>query len=785
MSNDRFYEFEKTTLIGKDLPRVGSVDKAMGRARYAGDMVLPGMLFGKTLRSPHAHARIKSIDTSKAEKIIGVKAVVTGIHDTPRGGVFGIIPHTRDHILLPYDKVRYMGEEVAAVAAVDEDTAEEAIEAIKVEYEPLPFVLTWQDAMKEGAPLVHDHRPQNMAAHYLVNEGDVEAALKDSDYVWEHGFTCDVASHALPEPFTVVCDYEPSGKFNFWMQTQCPFQVRQGLHNTMKAPSSDIRLHSLPMGGAHGGRSDTPPAALIAGLLSRKAARPVQIKFSREEVEDCMRDKAAKVWKMKVGFKKDGTITGRDIYMLLEAGAYASSAIVELWVPLLIDEVLWRAPNYRYDAFLIYTNKTISSMMRTRAHVGPMAMDVCLDQVSEVLGIDPIELRLKNAMLTNEITPSKSVITSSALSESIVMAAEKSGYKEKRGKLSHLKRGIGIGSGNMQSMFYMGFRAGSTAFIKFNDDGSCTVFTGNCDLGQGNQTMYKQVTAEVLGIDMEEVKVCFGDTELCYQDPGDYSMSALVISAHAIKKAAEDANRRLLEVAGDILDVSWEEVEMRDKKYYVRFRLGKGRGVSIGEVCRTAFKRGKPIFGFGDYRARIDYSDFGVDIKEPYNEKTYGQKVTAYSFGTTVVEIEVDAETGKVKVLDIWAANDCGTVLNPMLVKGNMHGQLNFMLGQGLLEKNVWDSKTGSKLTSDFRTYKVPTVNETPNIECYFMNKPDPYTPYGAKEGSLGFGCGLHGALSNAIYDAVGVRVYDVPFTPDSLLKLIKEKEAGEKKSSK
>jgi 4-hydroxybenzoyl-CoA reductase subunit alpha len=511
----------------------------------------------------------------------------------------------------------------------------------------------------------------------------------------------------------------------------------------------------------------------------------VQIKFSREEVEDCMRDKAAKVWKMKVGFKKDGTITGRDIYMLLEAGAYASSAIVELWVPLLIDEVLWRAPNYRYDAFLIYTNKTISSMMRTRAHVGPMAMDVCLDQVSEVLGIDPIELRLKNAMLTNEITPSKSVITSSALSESIVMAAEKSGYKEKRGKLSHLKRGIGIGSGNMQSMFYMGFRAGSTAFIKFNDDGSCTVFTGNCDLGQGNQTMYKQVTAEVLGIDMEEVKVCFGDTELCYQDPGDYSMSALVISAHAIKKAAEDANRRLLEVAGDILDVSWEEVEMRGKKYYVRFRLGKGRGVSIGEVCRTAFKRGKPIFGFGDYRARIDYSDFGVDIKEPYNEKTYGQKVTAYSFGTTVVEIEVDAETGKVKVLDIWAANDCGTVLNPMLVKGNMHGQLSFMLGQGLLEKNVWDSKTGSKLTSDFRTYKVPTVNETPNIECYFMNKPDPYTPYGAKEGSLGFGCGLHGALSNAIYDAVGVRVYDVPFTPDSLLKLIKEKEAGEKKSSK
>ena len=396
----------------------------------------------------------------------------------------------------------------------------------------------------------------------------------------------------------------------------------------------------------------------------------------------------------------------------------------------------------------------------------------------------PIQIRLKNAVLPNEVVPSKATVTSTGLSESIVMAAEKANWKKKRGKLGP-KRGIGIGSGNMQAMFYMGFSSGSTAFIKFNDDGSCTVFTGNCDLGQGNRTMHTQITSEVTGIPVSMIKVCYGDTELCYQDPGDYSMSATVVSANAVKRAAEDANRRILEIAGDLLDVAWDEVELRDDgKYWVKLRLGKGKGVSLGEVCRTAFKRGKPIYGFGDYRARIDYSDFSVDVKEPYNEKTYGMKVTAYSFGTTAVEVEVDTETGEVKVTDIWAVNDCGTVLNPMLVRGQHARSAELHAGPGpVRDKRVGPQKTGRKLTSDFRTYKVPTANETPRIETYFLGIPDPQGPYGAKEGSLGFGCGLHGAISNAIYDAVGVRVYDVPMKPETILQLLKEKEAGKKKA--
>ncbi|MFH1487890.1 MAG: xanthine dehydrogenase family protein molybdopterin-binding subunit, partial [Pseudomonadota bacterium] len=752
----------EATLIGKRLPREGSVDKALGRAKYTGDMVLPNMLYGKILRSPHAHARILSIDTSRAEKLPGVKAVVTGRTDTPLGpdgqpGKFGIVPATIDHVLLPIDRVRYMGEEVAAVAAVDEDTAEEAIGLIRVEYEVLPHVLTAEDAMKDGAPLIHEGKPKNIAAHYLIDEGDVEKGFAKSDLILEDTFTCDVQSHALPEPFATLVDYEPSGKFNIWNQTQCPFQNRQGLSNTLMVPLSDIRVHSGPMGGAHGGRSDTHPATFIACLLSRKAARPVLIKMSREEVEDAMRDKAAKSWTVKIGFKKDGTILARDITMLLEAGAYGSSAIVELWVPLLIDEVLWRAPSYRFNADLAYTNKTVSSMMRTRAHIGPMAAEILFDRAAEALGLDPLEIRLKNAVLPGEVVPSKSTVTSSGLSESIKMAADKAGWKEKRGRMAssdRIARGIGVGSGNMQSMFYMGFRTGSTAFIKFNDDGSCTLFTGNNDLGQGNLTMFKQVASEELGIPMEDVKVCYGDTELCYQDPGNYSMSATIISGNAVKKAARHAKGQLLEIAAELLDVSPEEVDFKDKKFLVRYRLGKGKPVSLRAVCRTAFKRGRPIHGFGDHRGRIDFSDFNVDSPLPYNERVYGQKVSAYSFGSTTAEVEVDRQTGKVKVTKIVAVNDCGTVLNPLLVEGNMHGQINFMLGHGLYEYNVWDPGTGKKLTSSYRTYKVPTVNETPEIEIHFLEIPDPEGPYGAKEGSLAFGCGLHGAIACAVYDA-------------------------------
>ena len=306
------------------------------------------------------------------------------------------------------------------------------------------------------------------------------------------------------------------------------------------------------------------------------------------------------------------------------------------------------------------------------------------------------------------------------------------------------------------------------------------MFTGNTDNGQGNPTMHVQVAAEELGIPMEDVKICWADTELCYQDPGTYSMSAAIISANAVLRAARDAKQRLLEVAGDMLDVSWEEVEMKDKRFSVKRRPGNGKAYSIADVCRTAFKRGKPIFGFADYRKRVDFSDFNTESPIPYAERTYGQKVHTYSFGTTAVEVDVDKETGRVTVLHVVAVNDCGKVLNPLILEGLMDGQIALLLGHGLLENNLWDPKTGRKLSSSYRTYKLPTAPYMPKIERYFVDKPDPDGPYGAKEGALGFGVGLDGAIANAIYDAVGVRVRDLPITSEEVLRLIKEKDAGD-----
>jgi len=780
----------ENTLIGKRIPRIGSVDKVLGRAQYSGDLVKPNMLSGKILRSPYPHARILNIDTSKAERLPGVKAVVTGKNDTPRGpdgkpGYFGIVQNTRDQVLLPIDKVRYVGEEVAAVAAIDEDTAEEAISLIKVEYEELPFVLTAEEAMKKGAPLVHEDRPGNLGGHYYVDEGDVEKAFKKSDYIFKDTFTCQTISHALPEPYTVVADYDPSRTFHVWAQTQCPFQNRQGLRNTLKVPLNNIRIHNVWSGAAFGGRSDTFPAAFISCLLARKAVRPVRIILTREEVEEVGRDRAPCVWTVKMGLKKDGTILARDIKMSLDCGGYASSSIVALWVPLLIDEVILRAPNYRYEGHLVYTNKTVCSMMRTRSNLGPMATEVAMDRIAEDLGIDPIELRLKNAMEEGEITPTKSTIHSSGLIESIEIAVDKSGWKEKRGKMEsddRIARGIGIGSGNMQAMFYMGFRTGSTSFIKFNDDGSCTVFTGNTDNGQGNPTMHVQIAAEVLGVPMEDIKLQWADTELSYQDPGTYSMSATVTSANAVKKAAEDARHKLLDVAAEMLEVSLEEVEMKDKKFFVKRRVGMGDVFTIAQVCRNAFKRGKPIFGFGDYRSRIDFSDFNTASTIPYAERTYGQKVGSYSFGTTVVEVEVDKKTGKVKVTNCVAVNDCGRVLNPLAIDGQMDGQIALLLGHGLMENNVWDPKTGRKLSNSYRTYKLPLAPDMPNVERYFVPKLDADGPYGAKEGGLGFGVGMDGAIACAIYDAVGVWVNDLPITSEEVLRLMKEKGKVKKK---
>lgn len=757
---------EEKKYIGKRLPKVYSDEKAKGSAKYTADMVLPNMLYGKILRSPYAHAKILNIDTNRAEKLPGVKAVVTGKTDPPQIK-FGINPWSRDQLLLPLDKVRYVGEGVAAVAAIDEDLAEEAIDLIEVEYEELPTLLNVFDAMKEGAPLIHEDKQGNIAAHYFANEGDVEEGFRQSDYVLEEKFTLGTMSHTSPEPLAALAHYD-AGKYNIWAQTQCPFQFRQGLSNVMGVPLGDIRIHNVFKGATNGGRSDTFPESYIAAILSRRSGKPVRIILNREETQTVERDRVSQIWDIKIGVKKDGTIMATDSKVIQDCGAYASSSVVALWVPIMLQDAIYRRTNLRYEGHTIYTNKTPNSMMRTHTEFEPLISESLLDMISEKLGLDPIEIRLKNAIKSGETTLTKAVVTSCGLSESITMAADKSKFKEKRGKMGP-NRGIGIGCGAMISGFFLGFRSGSTTIIKFNDDGSATVFSGNVDSGQGNETLHLSIAAEEIGIPMEDLRLVFADTELCFQDPGNYSMTSTMISGNATRMAAIDARKKLFQEAAELFNTSPDQVEFRDK-VFDRKRSPLKEGIPIADVCRMAFRKGRPILGYGDYRGRMDPTDW-------INGKYQGQKGCSYSYGTVVAEVKVDNETGRVKILNLTAVNDCGYAINPMTVEGQMDGTMVMLEGHALFEDNFWSEKSGRKLTDSLRTYKIPTAKDIPQINKFIIETIDPDGPYGAKEGSLGFGLGMNGAIVNAIYDAVGVRIKNMPISSEEVLRLLKEKE--------
>ena len=759
---------EASGKVGVRTPNVYGGVKARGSATYTADLVLPNMLVGKILRSPHPHARILHIDTSRAERLGGVQAVVTGKSNPPKAN-FGIMTWSRDQPLLPAEKVRYYGEEIAAVAAVDEETAEEALELIRVEYEPLPAVFDPREAMREGAPLIHEDKPGNVAAQYLFDEGDVDDGFRKSDYVREDAFTLGVVSHACPEPFATVAYYDATGKYNLWLPTQCPFQTRQGMANVLGVRLNDVRIHDIFKGATNGGRSDTMPSLYISAVLSRKTGKPVKITFTREETLAMGRDRVDQYWTFKIGVKKDGTIMATDMKVIQSPGAYASSGVVALWVPIMEHVSIYRCPNIRYDARSIYTNRTICSMMRTHSEFEPMIMESELDRAAEELGLDPVEIRLKNAVVSGEVLRDKAVVTSCGLGESIALAAEKSNWHAKRGKKKP-NRGIGMGCGVMISGFFMGFRGGSTSFLKFDDSGVCTLFSGNVDSGQGNETMHLQIAAHELGIPMEDIKLVFGDTELCFQDPGNYSMTSTLISGNATRLAAMDAKKKLLREAADIFKLPADQVTFTDKTFY-RKRSPIGEGISLAEACRMAFRKGRPIYGYGDYRGRMDPVDWP-------NGKYYGQKGCSYSYGTVVAEVEVDPETGRVDVINLTEYNDCGYAVNPLAVEGQMDGTLVMLLGSTLYERNLWDRKSGRKQTDSFRTYKLPTAMDIPFIDKNIIETIDPDGPYGAKEPSLGGGLGTTAAIVNAIYDAVGVWVQDLPITSENVLALMKGKPA-------
>ena len=753
----------KFSYIGKDMKRVDAACKATGEALFAADLALPRMLVGKVLRSPYAHARIVEIDPLKAEKLPGVKAVVTA-KDTS-GDKWGVFKYTQDQQFLPTEKVRYVGEEVAAVAAVDEDTALEALSLIDVTYEVLPAVYTIEDALAPGAPQLHDVYPNNVNIHVVIDVGDVEKGFAESYLFREDTFTAPEDSYFQGEPYAVAAQFDHAGNLEIWMPNAGPHLKAKPLSNVLKIPLNKVRVRKITIGGAFGGRSEISPADVICAFLAKKAQRPVKIVYTREENTVCTRQAHSMITKIKTGVDKKGRVVARDITCHMDGGAYSSTGPIATSVPFLCMEQAYRMENVRYNGYRILTNKPIRGMFRTHGRGFACGVDIQLDMLGEALGIDPLTMRLRNARQTGDTTPTKSYVASCGLTETIEKTGEKSRWKEKFGKLPPY-HGIGIGCNSVQTGFPMGIRGGSQAFIKLNEDGGVTVITGIVDNGQGNDQMIVQIAAEEMGLTPDDVQLITADTEVTPSDPGSYSMCETFIGGNAVRLAAQDVKKKLFKIAAAEFGVDEEELSAKNRKIFVTHK--PQQSMSIAKAVRIALSRNESISGEGSYWPN-------VDGKREWVKNPYGQLSETFSFGTVICEVKVDPETGQVEVLEVTASQDIGHALNPKIIEGQFEGGV-AMGGQGGMLTEYLQWHEGRVLTPTQLGYLVPLAIDMPKINNILVETIDPKGPYGAKEAGMSVAMSAAQAYCGAISNAVGVYFHEYPITPDKILKAIEEK---------
>lgn len=717
---------------------------------------------GKVLRSKFSHAKLLNVNVDKAKRLRGVKAVITG-KDTA-GKTYGHV--VSDEHPLAIDKVRYIGDEIAAVAAIDSDIAEEALELIKVDWDVLPAVFDPEEAMKPNAPRIHEDRP-NYGRAYL-EQGDVDKGFGESDELFEDKFTTQFVIHGSLEPHTCVASYDPSGKLTVWATTQGPFTLKERLAYTLCIPVSNIRVIKLNVGGGFGGKNEMLAVDFCAALLSIKTGRPVKIAYSREEEFIATRRRHPLTIYIKTGVKKDGTLVAKYCKLIADAGAYASrspaiAARCGAWI-----NMIYRIPNWRYEGYYVYTNNPVTGAQRGwDAPTVRYADESQMDAIAKKLGIDPVEIRLNNVVQSGDVTPNGFIYATCCLSDCIKIVAEKSGFKKKWGKLSPY-RGVGIGGGAYPSGSTRAslFHDPSAAVVELHQDGSVTLLTGTSDIGQGSDTTLCQILAEELGIRFEDVRIKAADTELVPQDPGTYASRITLYGGNAVRLAAKDAKRQLFEVVAEILEANIEDIESRDR--WVSVKGSPGKGMSFSDAVKTVLhQKGISIVGRGSYNPS--------DV-EPMNMETgKGNIAPTYSFAAQVAEVEVDPDTGRVKVIAMWAAHDCGYAINPMALEGQIEGSILQGLGQALLEEVI--TEKGTVLSPSYLKYKMPLACDLPFIDTVLVESNELEGPFGAKGVGEATQIPTAAAIANAIYDATGITFRSLPITPHKIVEALRERE--------
>jgi len=778
-------------ILNTRAPRVDASDKVTGKAKYTDDLTLPGMLYGAILHSPQAHAKIVSINTSEAEALPGVLAVITA-EDTHRV-TFGVSPARYDEFILAREKVRYVGDEIAAVAAATPEIARQAMDLIQVEFEEIEPVFDARKAMEDGAEQLHEKYEKNIVQQVHWHFGDTETAKQEADIIRTDTLTSKMQDAAFMEPQCAIANYDNRGYLTMYSSTQAPHYIQRTLAMALKIPLHKVRVVKPAVGGGFGPKASCSSMELITCVLAMKTGRPVKTVFDREEVFLHSRARHQFFHKMTTGVKKDGTLVFLEHECILDGGAYSSFGIATVYYAGSLLGGPYRLENMKYDGYRVVTNKPACGAQRGHGAVIARALfEVQLDRIAEELKMDPIELRLKNVREAGETTCNELYLSSFGMKEALEAVRDSAAWKQKR-KDRPDGKGIGAACGFFVSgagyPIYNSKTHHATVIIKVSEvGGGVIVESGAADIGQGSDTMLAMIAAEVIGISLDDVKVISGDSDLAV-DLGAYSSRTTLMTGTAAKEAAESVKRQILEVIADMTgkpldeidiqdgEIVWSkgELEIDDIRHDHRLEHRNFSGIPLSgrltfsEASRLAFLEKGSIVGTGKYKPPV--------LGGSFKGATVGTS-PAFGCSAQIAEVSVDLETGEVTVNKITGAHDCGFAINRAQVEGQMEGSIMMGMGEALMEEIKYDD-CGRVINANLAEYKIPTSLDVPPLEAIIIESNEPNGPFGAKEVGEGAIMPTIPAILNAIYDATKVRLDELPATPERIRMALREKNKG------
>jgi len=753
--------------IGDYVPMIDGPEKVSGRAKYTADILAPGQLAGRIYRSPYAHGEIVAVDVSEALKLPGVKAAVTGA-DCDKG--FGVLPIARSEYPLARDRVRYRGEPVAAVAAVDDATAREALRRIKLTVRELPAYYTARDALAPGAVQLHEKKPGNIERDVLFELGSTAQGFANADLVREGSYNCAEVCQNQMEMHAAVADYDAvRDRMTVHASTQVPYYVHLMLAQILSMEMSRIRVIKPHVGGGFGCRTETLNVELIAALLARKAQGSVRIVTNREETFITHRGRPETDIKLKIGMRKDGRVTAVECECDQRGGAHSGYGVVTILYAGSMLYAIYDLHNVKYVGRRVLTNTPPCGAFRGHGTVDiRFAFESLIDQMARELGLDPFAVRRANLLSAPTFTDNDLMVNSYGLPECLDWVERESGWKSRKGKLGKGK-GLGMAcshyiSGASKPVNWTG-EPHATVKIKVDFDGSVVVLSGAADIGQGSSTILVQSVAEVLGLDISRVRIVTGDSEVVPKDNGSYSSRVTFMVGNAAIDAAQNLKKILIAAAARKLEARPEDIECLGEVY----RAGaQDKGATFDEVVAEALKDSGTITVTGNY-STIPESHGGKKYRGAAIGGTMG-----YSYSAQVVEVSVDEDTGVVTVDKVWVAHDCGKALNRLTVEGQVQGSVWMGMGQAMSEETAFHD--GLMLTANMLDYRVPTIQDSPPIEVGIVESIDPHGPFGAKEAGEGSLAAFLPALTAAIADAIGIRFNDLPVTPDRVFEAVEKR---------